>query len=156
MHPTAANDPGTGITLRTTALRVMYGGGPAISRATGRAGKICLGARKRPLRSNFSIFELQRKIDFCDKISKFWGHGTGPWLNPAPSLQIRLAIWLYQSKALNPNTFRKIPVCQTNSQISINSSVNTARVLKRFSPGMRSITPVPALRFGLPLYESCW
>ena len=46
-------------------------GGPALSRAAGRAGKICLGARKRPLWAIFSVFELQRKFDFCDKILQF-------------------------------------------------------------------------------------
>ena len=40
-------------------------GGPALSRATGRAGKICIGARARPRRPNFPIFELQRKFGFC-------------------------------------------------------------------------------------------
>ena len=51
--------------IAARVLRIILGG-PALSRATGRAGKICLGARKRPLRPIFSIFELQRKFDCCD------------------------------------------------------------------------------------------
>ena len=60
----SAQRPGTGITLRRTALRIMCSGGPALSRATGRAGKMSLSARKRPLRPIFSIVELQRKFNF--------------------------------------------------------------------------------------------
>ena len=63
----SAQRPGTGITVQLAALRSMCIGGPALSRATGRAGKICLGARKRPLRPNFSIFQLQRKLNCRDK-----------------------------------------------------------------------------------------
>ena len=89
----SAQHPGTGITLQLIALRVMYCGGPALSRATGRAGKICIGARKRPLRLNFSIFRLQRKFDFCDEIFEILESWTDPPCSKVlASLQIRLAI----------------------------------------------------------------
>ena len=68
----------------------------------------------------FSIFEI------------FRFHGTTPWSNSAPSLQIRFAIWCDQSKAIAEKTSGKIRLDQTNSQISRISALNTPGAAKRF------------------------
>ena len=77
-----------------TALRVIYWWGSGVAaRAPGRAGKIYLGPRKRLVRPNVAIFELQRKFDFCDNIFEILESWTDPPCSKLlGSFQIRFAI----------------------------------------------------------------
>ena len=76
--------------------------------------------------------ELEQNVNFFVGISDFRRHDPTPWSHQAHSLQIRFAIWRYESQALVEETSGKIPRDQTNLQISRNSKLNTRRAQKRF------------------------
>ena len=150
----SANHPGTGATLRTAALRIILvrdrrSAGPPIGPENmSRCSETASAANFCRYLSSSEKSILQQQFQNLGVME------PKAWLEPAPSLRIRLAIWLHESKAVNPKTFRKIPVCQTNSPIWRSSSLNTPKILKCFWPRIRPITPAPVSLFGLPLYES--
>ena len=82
-------------------------------------------------------FELEQNVGFRHKISEILRSWPTPCCSPAPSLQIRSAIWRHESKAPTGKSYGKIPRGQTNSQISRNSRANTPKVEQRFCPRFR-------------------
>ena len=80
----------------------------------------------------FESLNFTKTSDFSPKIRKIPAHDRTPCCNEARPLQIHFAIWHHGSKASTPLNDGKIPRGQTNSQISRNSSLNTARVQNRY------------------------
>ena len=113
----------------------------------------CRKALKSRQRTKFITLEHQtaQKHQFLVEISIFENfefHDPTRGSKSAPSFQIRFAIWHHGSKGKTEKTCRKIRLGQTNSQISRNSRLNTARAQNPYVVCIRPNVPVPVLLFG--------
>ena len=126
-----------GVTFRRTVLRVMW--------HMKRECRKQWNAQQRNQLIEFYSFRHQLR-NYCTKCSRFEivrSHETTHWCNPAPSLQIRFAIWGDQPKAISEKTSGTLSRDQTSSQISRNTKLTTPKAQKPVKAGGKPSTWSP-------------